>query len=93
MNGEKMQKTALTIFGALLIAGSMVQMASATEHHRKHRTHVATSEQFLNANNAAHANAACANKEGGNPYDRETDYWSWSAWQESGAWDSHADCR
>jgi hypothetical protein len=87
-----MQKTALTIFGALLIAGSVVQMASATEHHRKHRAAAATSEHFLNANNAVHANAACQNKEAGNPYNRETDYWSWSSWQESGAWDSHADC-
>jgi hypothetical protein len=89
-----MQKKTLTLLGALLVAGSMIQMASATtEHHmRKHRAHVATSEQFLNANNAVHANAVCQ-KEGGNPYNRETDYWSWSAWQESGAWDSHADCR
>jgi hypothetical protein len=29
-----MQKTALTIFGALLISGMTVQMAAATEHHR-----------------------------------------------------------
>jgi hypothetical protein len=88
-----MRKTALILFGALLVAGSAIQMASATtEHHaRKHRMH-ATSEQLLNANNAVHANAACQ-KEGGNPYDRETDYWSWSAWQEGGAWDGHADCR
>jgi len=28
-----MQKTALTIFGALLISGSMVQIAAASEHH------------------------------------------------------------
>jgi hypothetical protein len=87
-----MRKTALTLLGALLVAGSVVQMAQATEHH-KHRAHVAASEQFLNANNAVHANAACANKEGGNPYNKETDYWSWSSWQEGGAWDSHADCR
>jgi hypothetical protein len=29
-----MQKTALTIFGALLITGLAVQMAAASEHHR-----------------------------------------------------------
>jgi hypothetical protein len=89
-----MRKTALTILGALLVAGSVVQMASATEHHHKHRTPVAASEQFLNANNASevHANAACSNKEPGNPYNKETDYQGWSAWQESGAWDSHRDC-
>ena len=28
-----MRKIALTIFGALLISGSMVQMAAAAEHH------------------------------------------------------------
>ena len=28
-----MQKTALTIFGALLISGMAVQMATASEHH------------------------------------------------------------
>jgi hypothetical protein len=32
-----MQKTALTIFGALLISGSVVQMAAASEH-RHHVT-------------------------------------------------------
>lgn len=29
-----MQKTALSIFGALLISGLAVQMAAASEHHR-----------------------------------------------------------
>jgi hypothetical protein len=29
-----MRKIALTIFGALLISGSVVQMAAATEHHK-----------------------------------------------------------
>ena len=28
-----MRKTALTVFGALLISGSVVQMAAASEHH------------------------------------------------------------
>ena len=30
-----MQKIALTIFGGLLISGSVVQMAAASEHHRQ----------------------------------------------------------
>jgi hypothetical protein len=35
-----MRKTAFTIFGALLIAGSAVQMATASEHHvRSGRSH------------------------------------------------------
>ena len=29
-----MQKTVLTIFGALLISGLAVQMAAASQHHR-----------------------------------------------------------
>jgi hypothetical protein len=89
-----MRKPTFTIVGALLVAGSLIQTASATEHHRKHRTHVAMSEQLLNANNASevHARAACQNKEPGNPYDKETDFIGWSAWQQGGAWDSHGDC-
>jgi hypothetical protein len=91
-----MRKTTLTILGALLVAGSVVQMASATEHHTRkhHRTPVAASEQFLNANNAGeeHLNSVCQYKESGNPYNERTDYWSWSAWRESGAWDSRGNC-
>jgi hypothetical protein len=34
-----MQKTALTIFGALLISGMAVQMAAASEHHR-HKAYI-----------------------------------------------------
>jgi hypothetical protein len=88
-----MQKTALTIFGALLVAGSMVQMASATEHHvRKHRVHAAATEQFLNANNAEHANAACQGREVGNSHDRDTDYQAWSNWEAVGSWDIRGGC-
>ena len=46
-----MRKTALTILGALLIAGSAVQMATASEHHvrKAHRAPIAASQQFRNA--------------------------------------------
>jgi hypothetical protein len=91
-----MRKTILTILGALLIAGSAVQMASATEHHvrKAHRAPVAANEQFLNANNSSErqANASCQNREPGNPYNEQTDYTGWSSWRESGAWDSRNDC-
>ncbi len=91
-----MRKTVLTILGTLLIAGSAVQMASATEHHgrKAHRAPSAASEQFLNANNSSegHVSAACENREPGNPYNRETDYTGWSAWRENGSWDSRNDC-
>jgi len=33
-----MRKIVLTIFGALLISGSVVQMAAAAEHHKQHLT-------------------------------------------------------
>jgi hypothetical protein len=56
-----MKKTALDILGALLITGSAVQMATASEHHvRKARvTPLAVSQQTRNANNSieSHANS------------------------------------
>lgn len=92
-----MRKTVTIILCALLIAGSAVQMASATtEHHARkaHRTPAAASEQLLNANNssASGANASCQNREPGNPYNPQTDYMGWSSWRENGAWDSRNDC-
>ena len=49
-----MRKTAFTILGVLLIAGSAVQRATASEHHvRKARVApIATSQQFRNVNNS-----------------------------------------
>ena len=99
----KMRKTVLTILGALLMAGSVVQIASATDgvssttepHMRKaYRTHTAANERFLNANNASEsrASASCQDREPGNPYNPQTDYTGWSSWRESGAWDSRNDC-
>lgn len=88
-----MRKTALTLFGALLVAGSVVQMASATEHHtHKHRTHAAASEQFLNANNAEHVSVACQGREAGNNFNRETDFLAWSNWEANGSWDVRGGC-
>jgi hypothetical protein len=34
---------------------------------------------------------ACAPHNMGNPYNRETDYWDWSAWQARGGWDARND--
>jgi hypothetical protein len=46
-----MQKTVLTIFGALLISGLAVQVAAASEHHRS-KAHVARdSSDFRKAYN------------------------------------------
>jgi cysteine synthase len=49
-----MRKTVLTILGALLIAGSTVQMTAAAERHVREadRAAVPTSQQFRNANNS-----------------------------------------
>lgn len=89
-----MRKTVLAILGTLLIAGSAVQMASATEHHMRKAHRAPASEQFLNANNSTASGAAgsCQNREPGNPYNPQTDYTGWASWRESGAWDSRNDC-
>jgi hypothetical protein len=49
-----MRKTVLTILGTLLIAGSAIQMAAASEHHarRAHVAPIAVSQQTRNANNS-----------------------------------------
>jgi hypothetical protein len=90
-----MRKTAITILGALLIAGSAAQTAAASEHRERkaYRTPIATGEQFRNANDwlADPARGFCSH-EPGNPYDEQTDYMAWSAFRISGAWDSRNDC-
>jgi hypothetical protein len=49
-----MRKTVLTLLGALLIAGSTVQIAAAAERHTRKvvRAPVPASQQFRNANNS-----------------------------------------
>jgi hypothetical protein len=88
----KMRKTVLTILGAVLIAGSAVQMAAASARH--YRTPAAASQQFRNANNSGEGSAgAWCSTEPGNPYNPQTDYQGWSAWRQLGAWDSRNDCQ
>ena len=50
-----MRKTIITILGTLLITGSAVQMATASEHHMRkaQRSPISASEQFRRANNSA----------------------------------------
>ena len=91
-----MRKTVLTILGALLIAGSAVQMATASEHHvrKAYRAPIAASQQFRNANNSVEGGASTfCSTEPGNPYNPQTDYQAWSAWRQLGAWDSRNDCQ
>ncbi|MGA2056645.1 MAG: hypothetical protein ABSG88_15185 [Bradyrhizobium sp.] len=33
----------------------------------------------------------CGAREPGNPYDKQTDYWDWSAWRTRGGWDGRND--
>jgi len=49
-----MRKTIITLLGALLITGSAVQMATASEHHMRkaQRAPISASEQFRKANNS-----------------------------------------
>jgi len=35
----------------------------------------------------------CGAREPGNPYNKQTDYWDWSAWRTRGGWDSRNDFR
>ncbi|HZR76520.1 hypothetical protein [Bradyrhizobium sp.] len=47
-----MQRTALTIVGALLISGMSVQMAAASEHHHQTKTNLARQQaEFRGAYN------------------------------------------
>jgi hypothetical protein len=93
-----MRKAAFAILGALLIAGSTVQAATAEYHHvRKARVApIAASQQFRNANNSLFNQhrviTDCQYREPGNPYDERTDYMGWSAWRAEGSWDSRNDC-
>ena len=87
----KMRNTVLTVLGAVLIAGSAVQMATASTRH--HRAPAAASQQFRNANNYVEGGARTfCSTEPGNPYNPQTDYQGWSSWRQLGAWDSRNDC-
>jgi hypothetical protein len=33
----------------------------------------------------------CITQNRGNPYNKETDYWDWSAWRTRGGWDARND--
>jgi hypothetical protein len=87
-----MRKKIVTVLGALLVAGSAVQAATAAERHI-YRSSVAASQQFRHANNSVDgAMHTFCSQEPGNPYDKETDYMGWSAWRQHGAWDSRNEC-
>jgi hypothetical protein len=35
----------------------------------------------------------CGGREAGNPYNKQTEYWDWSAWRTRGGWDARSDFR
>jgi hypothetical protein len=88
-----MRKTIMTALGVLLIAGSAVQMTTASARHLR-QAPAAASQQFRNANNSIDGRASTfCSTEPGNPYNPQTDYQGWSAWRQEGAWDSRNDCQ
>jgi uncharacterized protein YycO len=91
-----MRKTVSAILGALLIAGSALQTATAAEHKAResYRVPVSRGEQFRNAKNSIDGRASTwCSTEPGNPYNPQTDYTAWSAFRASGEWDSRNDCQ
>jgi hypothetical protein len=91
-----MKKMTLTIFGALLIAGSAAQIATASARHVENarRAPAAISEQIRNANASfARRGSGFCSQEPGNPYNKLTDYTAWSAFRQSGPWDSRNHCQ
>jgi uncharacterized protein YycO len=88
-----MRKTILTALGMLLIAGSAVQMTTASARASRSES-VAATQQFRNSNNSIDSRASTwCSTEPGNPYNPQADYQAWSAWRALGAWDSRNDCQ
>ena len=88
-----MRKTILTALGVLLIAGSAVQMTTASARASRSES-VAATQRFRNSNNSIDSRASTwCSTEPGNPYNPQTDYQAWSAWRALGAWDSRNDCQ
>jgi uncharacterized protein YycO len=86
-----MRKTVMSVIGVLLIAGSAVQMTTASARASRHET---ATQQFRNSNNSIDSRASTwCSTEPGNPYNPQTDYQAWSAWRALGAWDSRNDCQ
>jgi hypothetical protein len=89
-----MRKTVISVIGVLLIAGSAVQMTTASARPARQTQGVVANEQFRNANNSVEGRASTwCSTEPGNPYNPQTDYQTWSAWRALGAWDSRNDCQ
>jgi hypothetical protein len=89
-----MRKTVISAIGVLLIAGSAVQMTTASARTTRRAHGVVANEKFRNSNNSIEGRASTwCSTEPGNPYNPQTDYQTWSAWRALGAWDSRNDCQ
>lgn len=90
-----MQKVTTVIVGVSLVVASASQMATATEPQKvgAYRTPAVAGERFRDANaSLAWSSRSFCSQHAGNPYDERTDYLAWSAFRQSGAWDSRNDC-
>ena len=72
--------TKLSLLGVAAVAAFAAFSAPAIAQHRMtHQVNAATEGDW------------CANREAGNPYNKETDFLAWSAWRVRGGWDDHND--
>jgi len=72
--------TKLSLIGVAVVAACTAFAVPAFAQHKT--THF--NDTYAQAN-------YCAGHEPGNPYNRETDYMSWSAWRTRGGWDASND--
>lgn len=73
--------TKLSLLGVAAVAACTALAVPAFAQHRA----------SMAVNGYDTQSGSCAGYEAGNPYNRETDYMSWSAWRVRGGWDDHND--
>jgi hypothetical protein len=72
--------TKFTLIGAAIVVSSALATPAMAQHALAHPVHYAQTN-------------ACQNMEPGNPYNRDEDYMSWSAWRTRGGWVDSAEVR
>jgi hypothetical protein len=86
-----MKTTMLSALGAFLTVAAAVQGTPAFARYSREAP--ATSNQFRDAFAGTDGPSQSCSKDPGNPYNSETDPGGWSAWRQSGSWDSRNDCQ
>ena len=71
--------TKLSLLGVAAVAAYATLAVPAFAQHRIHAVN-------------AYARACGAGYESGNPYNKDTDYWGWSAWRVRGGWEDAGNC-